>query len=55
MPLSGIGTLWLHRVMKTATGIKVTMVQLQVTVAGNPLGLKAGTVVNVAVARIGVH
>jgi hypothetical protein len=55
VPLSGIGTLWLHRVIKTVTGIKVTMIQLQVTVSGNPLGLKAGTMVNVAVARIGVH
>jgi hypothetical protein len=55
VPLSGIGTLWLHRVTKTATGIKVIMIQLRVTVAGNPTGLKPGTVVNVAVARIGVH
>jgi hypothetical protein len=55
VPLSGIGTLWLHRVTKTTTGIKVIMIQLRVTVSGNPLGLKPGTVVNVAAARVGVH
>ena len=52
--LAGIGTLWLHKVTKTAQGISVVMLQLDVTVAGNPLGLAPGAQVNVASARIGV-
>jgi hypothetical protein len=55
VPLAGIGTLWLHKVTKTAQSITVVMLQLDVTVAGNPLGLGAGTQVNVAYAQIGVH
>jgi hypothetical protein len=39
VPLSGIGTLWLHRVVQTASGIRVIMIQLDVTVPSNPLGL----------------
>jgi hypothetical protein len=54
LSLAGIGTLWLHRVLRTSRGITVIMVQLDVTVAGNPFGLKTGTVVNVGYARISV-
>ncbi|MGH3155845.1 MAG: choice-of-anchor P family protein, partial [Streptosporangiaceae bacterium] len=54
LSLAGIGTLWLHRVLRTSRGITVIMVQLDVTVTGNPFGLKAGTIVNVGYARIGV-
>lgn len=54
VPLSGIGTLWLHKVVKTATSIRVIMIQLDVTVPSNPLGLTPGTVVNVASAQVGV-
>lgn len=54
LTLAGIGTLWLHRVFKTTTSITVIMVQLVVTVSGNPLGLAVGTTVNVAYARVGI-
>jgi hypothetical protein len=54
VPLSGIGTLWLHRVVQTGSGIRVIMIQLDVTVPSNPLGLSPGTVVNVASAELNV-
>jgi hypothetical protein len=54
LALAGIGDLWLHRQVKTANTITVTMVQLVVTQAGNPLGLTVGTVVNVGVAHVGI-
>jgi hypothetical protein len=38
--LAGLGTLWLHRRIETAQQITVIMVQLVVTVAGNPRGSK---------------
>jgi hypothetical protein len=52
--LAGLGTLWLHRQIKTKTKITVIMVQLVVTVSGNPEGLKPGTTVNVAYAQASV-
>jgi hypothetical protein len=55
VPLAGIGTLWLHRVIQTGTGITVIMVQLVVTVPSNPTGLTPGTTVNVAFAQVGVN
>lgn len=55
VPLSGIGTLWLHKVVQTGTSIRVIMVQLDVTVPSNPLGLTPGTVVNIASAQVGVN
>ena len=55
VPLPGIGTLWLHKVVQTGTSIRVIMVQLDVTVPSNPLGLTPGTVVNVASAQVGVN
>jgi hypothetical protein len=55
VPLSGIGTLWLHRVVQTGTSTRVIMIQLNVTVPANPLGLTPGTVVNIASAQVGVN
>jgi hypothetical protein len=55
LSLAGLGTLWLNKQTKTTTGITVIMVQLDVTVPGNPLGLALGTTVNVAYASVGVH
>jgi hypothetical protein len=55
VPLPGIGTLWLHRVVRTATSIQVIMIQLNVTVPSNPTGLTPGTVVNITSAQVGVH
>ena len=54
LSIAGIGTLWLHRVIKTANSIKVIMVQLIISVPGNPLGLGVGTTVNVAYAKVGI-
>jgi hypothetical protein len=54
LSLAGIGTLWLNRQIKTAHKITVIMVQLDVTVPSNPLGLQPGTVVNVAYASVGI-
>jgi hypothetical protein len=55
LSLAGIGTLWLHRQIKTATKITVIMVQLVVTNPSNPAGLKVGTTVNVAYAQASVN
>ena len=54
LSLAGIGTLWLNRQIKTASKITAIMVQLDVTVPSNPLGLQPGTVVNVAYASVGI-
>lgn len=54
LSLAGIGTLWLNRQIKTANKITAIMVQLDVSVPQNPLGLQAGTVVNVAYATVGI-
>jgi hypothetical protein len=53
--LAGLGTLWLHRRIETQHKITVIMVQLVVTVAGNPEGLKVGTTVDVAYAQASVN
>jgi len=55
VPLAGIGTLWLHRVVQTGTSIRVIMIQLDVTVPSNPLGLSPGTVVDIASAQVNVN
>lgn len=52
--LAGIGTLFLHKVIRSGNSIRVIMLQIKVTVAGNPLGLGVGLVVNVADATIDV-
>ena len=54
VPLAGIGTLWLHRVVQTGSSIRVIMIQLDVTVPSNPLGLSPGTVVDVASAQLNI-
>ncbi len=54
LSLNGLGTLWLHRQIRTTNGIEVIMVQLIVTNQPNPFGLADGTTVNVAFAQAGV-
>lgn len=49
--LPGIGTLWLHKVVETATSIKVIMIQIVVTAPSNPL---VGTTINVGYAQVGI-
>jgi len=53
--IAGLGTLWLHRVIQDSNSIEVRMIELEVTVPGNPLGLEVGTDVRVAVASASVH
>ena len=53
--IAGVGTLWLHRVIQDSHSIEVRMIELQVTVANNPVGLSVGTDVRVAVASASVH
>ena len=55
LSLAGIGTLWLHRVVQTGSSIRVIMIQLDVTVPSNPLGLTPGTVVDIASAQVNVN
>jgi hypothetical protein len=55
LSLPNIGTLWLHRQVKTATGISVIMVELIVTNPNNPPGLAVGTTVDVGSANVGVR
>ena len=47
--LPGIGTLWLHRVIRTPGAIDVRMIEIDVDQA-NPFGLQPGSVLQVAVA-----
>jgi len=54
LSLAGLGTLWLHRVQKFQHEIQVTMIQIDVTAPGNPLGLSLGTKINVGYAKAGV-
>ncbi len=49
--LPGIGTLWLHRVIQWTGTEEVRMIELEVTEANNPFGLKPGSKLQVAVAR----
>ncbi len=51
--IAGLGTLWLHRVIKTSTSIEVRMVELVVD-AANTLGLPVGADVRISVAHVGV-
>jgi hypothetical protein len=52
--LAGVGTLWLHRVLRSANSINVRMIELIVT-TDNSLGLPVGADVQVAVAQAAVH
>lgn len=54
LSLAGIGTLWLHRVQKFKHEIQVTMIQVDVTASGNPLGLSVGTKINIGYAKAGI-
>jgi hypothetical protein len=54
VPVPGIGTLWLHRQVKTAHGIRVIMVQLVIGNPVNPAGLPVGATIDVGFARVGV-
>lgn len=52
--LAGLGTLYIHRVIRTSTSIEVRMIELVVKVT-NTYGLAPGTVLRVAVASASVH
>jgi hypothetical protein len=52
--LPAIGTLWLHKRVKTKQGIRVIMIQLVIGNASNPFGLPMGATVDVGFARVGV-
>lgn len=54
IPIANVGTLWVHRVMRTATSIEVRMLELEVEVA-NSFDLPIGTHLQVGVARVGVR
>ncbi len=51
LSIVGLGTLWLHRVIQSSSGLEVRMVELNVTVA-NAFGIAVGTDVRVAVASV---
>jgi len=53
--VAGVGTLWLHRVIHHSDSLTVRMIELKVTVAGNPLGLAVGADVQVGVAGVSIH
>jgi hypothetical protein len=53
--LPGIGTLWLHRQIKTAKRITVIMVQVIVTHKNNPANLPLGATIDVGYASVGLH
>ncbi len=52
--LAGLGTLYIHRVIRTSTSIEVRMLELVVQQT-NTYGLAVGTVLRVAVAEASVH
>ena len=54
LTIAGLGTLYLHRVLKTQTDIEVRMIELIIT-QQNTLGLEIGTVVQIAVAHASAH
>jgi hypothetical protein len=49
--LPGIGTLWIHRLIRTATSIEVRMIEIDVDQA-NAFGLRPGSVLQVAAAML---
>ena len=51
IPLPGIGTLWLHRVIQWTGTEEVRMIEIEVTQANNPFNLKPGSKLQIAVAR----
>jgi hypothetical protein len=54
LSIPGVGTLWLHRVIRTGNKMTVIMVQLAVSASSNPAGLAVGTRVNVASASVSI-
>jgi hypothetical protein len=54
VPIRGLGTLWLRRVIRTANSIEVRMIELIVTRENNPFGLAVGTHIQIAVAKAAV-
>ncbi len=54
LTIAGLGTLYLHRVIKTQTDIEVRMIELVIN-QQNTLGIRIGTVVRVAVAHASAH
>jgi hypothetical protein len=50
--ISGLGTLWLHRVIRKSTSIEVRMIELVVDTS-NSYGLPVGTDVRISVAHVG--
>jgi hypothetical protein len=50
--ISGVGTLWLHRVISTPKSVQVRMIELVVSNALNPFGLAVGTDIRVAFANV---
>ncbi|MCA1696240.1 MAG: hypothetical protein LC749_16815, partial [Actinobacteria bacterium] len=53
--LLGLGTLYLHRVIKTPNNITVRMIELKVTNGSNVFGLPLGSDIQVGVAEASVH
>jgi len=53
MEIPGVGTLWLHHVVHTKHGLRVTMIELKVLQAGN--GLPAGANLRVASAQLSIY
>jgi hypothetical protein len=51
--IAGLGKLWLHRVIQTATSIEVRMIELEVDTE-NSLGLPVGADVRIACASVGL-
>lgn len=54
IPIAGLGTLWLHRVIAKANSIEVRMIQLVVT-QQNIFGVPIGSDIRVAVASASAH
>lgn len=54
IPLVGIGTLYLYRVIETPRSIEVRMIELDVTEPDVP-GIPAGTNIRIAVAKVGIN
>lgn len=52
--IAGVGTLYLHRVLKSANAIEVRMIELVVN-QNNSLGLPIGTDIKIAVAEASLH
>ena len=54
IPLPGIGTVWVHRVQRTAEGLRVTMLEVKVG-SSNGLGLPAGSDLRIVSANIAIY